>query len=375
VGVTGGDVGTFDRAAGKATANTRMTLKDRFFVGSVTKTFTATVILELVDQGKLHLGDPISKWEPVIPHAKQITIKMLLDMRSGIWDECGPGSSLSAWVGRNCLKAPAADCEKYWTPQALINLAVLDTLKKGPAAPRGAYYYSDTNYMLLALIAQKRMHEPFGKLLEQYVLDPLHMTHTVFATRRLTTPKPATVGHIPGATPTSYVPGPVPSPSIAFGAGNIITTLGDLQIWARALGTGALLTPRTQRERLDVLQVADSGALPLANTGLTTALPLAYGLGIASFGGMLGHNGELAPPGYTAELWYVPKSHGTVVLLLNSVTECGIGDAPAGLLSDATAASLAQIAFPRALNRTQAAAVTCPLSSGNAGGLTGPDLN
>src|SRR2546423_1262415 len=91
VGVTGGRVGSYQRAFGVAQPGQAMQLSDHFRIGSVTKTFTATVILELVDQNKLSLDTPIAKWEPNIPNAKRITIRMLLGMRSGIWDEEGLG--------------------------------------------------------------------------------------------------------------------------------------------------------------------------------------------------------------------------------------------------------------------------------------------
>ena len=91
VGVTGGRIGSFQRAFGIAAPGQAMTLADHFRVGSVTKTFTATVILELVDRRRLSLDTPIAKWEPNIPNAKRITIRMLLGMRSGIWDEGGLG--------------------------------------------------------------------------------------------------------------------------------------------------------------------------------------------------------------------------------------------------------------------------------------------
>src|SRR2546421_6475882 len=64
---------------------------DHFRVGTITKTFTATVILKLVQQGRLHLNWTIARWEPKVPNAKRITIGMLLNMTSGIWDEGGTG--------------------------------------------------------------------------------------------------------------------------------------------------------------------------------------------------------------------------------------------------------------------------------------------
>ena len=260
IGVTGGPVGRYQTAFGVASPGVPMSLGDHFRLGSVTKTFTATVILKLVEQGRLHLNWTIATWEPKLPNARRITIRMLLSMTSGIWDEGGTGplgqpSALSKWVGQNChLSQPSPNCGQYFRPQQLIDFAIQDSQTYGPAYPPGVYYYSDTNYMLLAIIAQKVTGAPFGKLLKRFIFDPLHLRNTSFPTHSLTMPQPATSGYLtaPQAAPTGYKVGPQESPSVGFGAGNMISTLGDLKIWARALGTGALLRPRMQRLRLKV---------------------------------------------------------------------------------------------------------------------------
>lgn len=109
VGVTGGNVGRFERAVGFADVQRKrkMTVDTRFRIGSISKTFTATVILRLVESGRLHLDDRLSTWEPKLPNAKRITIRRLLDMTSGIWDEGGVGpqgqkSSLTQQEAASC---------------------------------------------------------------------------------------------------------------------------------------------------------------------------------------------------------------------------------------------------------------------------------
>jgi D-alanyl-D-alanine carboxypeptidase len=369
IGVTGGPIGRYRTAFGVAAPGVPMTLGDHFRIGSITKTFTATVILKLVEQRRINLNWTISRWEPKIPNAKRITIRMLLDMTSGIWDEGGSGplgqpSALSKWVGDNChITQPSPSCGQYWKPQQLINFAIQDSKTYGPAYPPGVFYYSDTNYMLLGIIAHKVTGVPLGRLMKRYIFDPLHLRHTSFPTHSLAMPQPAAVGYTaaPPAAPTGYKVGPQPSPSLAFGAGNVVSTLGDLTIWARALGTGTLLRPGIQRLRLEV-RGTGLAWLPLAGTGLTTGLSAGYGLGVINAGGMLGHNGVFAPPGYSSELWYVPKALGTVIVLFNSLTQCN-----GGLESDTTAATLAEFAFPRALKKFSLPGfqgVGCPTLSG-----------
>lgn len=383
VGVTGGEVGSLEQAHGFADVSTSqpMTLNTHFRIGSISKTFTATVILKLVQSGRLQLNDPISIWEPQVPNAKRITIKMLLNMTSGIFDEGGSGpqgqtSSLSQALTQNCNpkppKQPTVLCQQYWPPQQIVDLAIDDskTVPGGAAYEPGIYYYSDTNYVILGIIAQRVTGKPFATLLKQLVLDPLHLKQTSFPTKRLTLPSPAATGYTPEGNGSGGISGyevqDEPSPSAFFGAGNIVSTLHDLQVWARAVATGQLLTPTLQRLRLQVLPIGGFFS-PLAGTTQTTiALPLQYGLGISDAGGMLGHNGRI--PGYTAEMWYLPSARGTVVALFNSVTGCIEGQAPfeiPGVLADGAFVSLAQAAFGPALQRTSLIPpMTCPTPSG-----------
>ncbi len=361
IGVTGGSAGNFERAFGYASVGHKMQLNDHFRIGSVTKTFTATVILELVDRHRLRLNQSIYKWEPRVQHARQITVRMLLNMTSGIWDEGGPGSLLSAWVEKHCfIHKPSPHCGKYWKPQEIVNLAI----KQGPEYAPGVFNYTDTAYVILGIIAQKVTHKSMGWLLQHMIFNPLHMTHTSFPTRSLKMPEPATVGHLPVINKAQtavlgYQQGPLVSPSFLFSAGGIISTLGDLQIWARALGKGTLLKPRTQRERL---RLAASPFLfgPLAGTGPSTGVVGGYGLGLVNAGNLLGHNGVYAPPGYNTDLWYLPQAHASVVVLLNSTLPC-----PGGFLGDGIAVALADVAFPNSLRRVALPALPCLAVSSN----------
>jgi D-alanyl-D-alanine carboxypeptidase len=123
----------------------------------------------------------------------------------------------------------------------------------------------------------------------------------------------------------------------------VISTLHDLRIWARAVATGALLKPRTQRARLRLRPVAGAVFAPLAGTtGINAGLPFSYGLGIAGAGGMLGHNGQVF--GYTADLWYIPRRHAPIVVLFNGMAPCVAEPA-----TDAIAVSLADAAVSRVL--------------------------
>lgn len=354
IGVSDDGIGNYRRAFGIAAPGVPMTLGSEFRVASITKTFTATVILELVDRGKLKLNQSIARWEPRLRDARFITIANLLNMTSSIYDEGGPGSLLSQWIVKNCTppKVTPACSKHYWSPQSIVDLAI----RQGPQFAPGVYSYSDTNYVLLAMIAQDVTHKPFAILLKRMIFKPLHLRHTFFPTRSTTMPAPATAGYQIGPAPAGkgkqptalrYTRGPQMTPSVLFGAGAIVTNLSDLQTWARALAVGSLLTPKTQRLRLHLLSTGFAFS-PLGGTGISAGMPVSYGLGIASLGGLLGHNGAEAP-WYTSEMWYSRRRHGSVVVLYNSYTPCITPGHPAagtaGELADTTAVSLARIAY------------------------------
>jgi D-alanyl-D-alanine carboxypeptidase len=357
IGVTGGAAGTFERAFGTAGPGRAMALGDHFRIGSVTKTFTASVILELVDRHVLSLSDRLSRWEPHVPGARRITIAMLLGMRSGIWDEGGTGpggkpSLLSVWASRHCSGRDPACSKRVWTPQQIVNLAI----RQGPAYPPGTWYYSDTNYVILGIIAHEVTQQPFAQLVRRLVLNPLHLRHTSFPVGSTAMPKPAAVGYVPGAR-NRYQRANVLNPSATFAAGNMVSTLRDLQKWSRAFTAGTLLSRRTRRLQRQMF-LTPAAAPPLAGTGATATLVTRYGLGLANLSNMVGHNGFLPVDGYSAEMWSLPRG-GTVVELLNSVAVC-----QGEFLADALNSSLAQVAFGRALYRTATTEVHCTPAAG-----------
>jgi D-alanyl-D-alanine carboxypeptidase len=348
--VTGGRAGSYERAFGLAEPGRAMSPRDHFRIGSITKTFTATVILELVDRHKLSLTDRLSRWEPRVPDARRITIGMLLGMRSGIWDEggAGPGgkpSLLSQWAAKHCTGTDPLCRGKVWTPQQIVDLAI----RQGRAFAPGTWYYSDTNYVILGIIATDVTDQPFAQLVRRMVLRPLGLQQTSFPVARTAIPRPATVGYIQGAG-NSYQRAPVLNPSATFAAGNMISTVRDLQKWSRAFATGRLLSPRTRRLQRQFALTPDTSP-PLAGAGVPTTMVVRYGLGMIDLGNLRGHNGFLPVDGYSAEMWALPGGRSTVVTLFNSIADCE-GD----FLADAADSALAQAAFGTALYRTAASA-------------------
>jgi D-alanyl-D-alanine carboxypeptidase len=259
-----------------------MRTTDYFRIGSITKTMTATLILRLVEQQRLSLNDPLSMFFPNVPRASQITIRQLLNHTSQIPD-------LAASTGEQLLRFH----HKRFEPQAVIDEALEQEFCKT------SWCYSNTNYLLLGLIAEAVAKRPIGELLQREVFAPAGLTHTSFdpGTR---VPKPIANGYT--YLGRKLVNTTRWTTSYTWAAGSVVSTLADLRQWAPELALGSLLDEELQRERLQLVS--------------TTLGGIEYGLGIAEAEGFLGHDGLLF--GYDSTELYSPSLHTTVVVLANA---------------------------------------------------------
>jgi D-alanyl-D-alanine carboxypeptidase len=285
VGVWGAHGERFVRAYGAGALAGRRAVPlraaDRFRVGSITKTMTATVVLRLVQERRLRLDTPLSAFYPGVLHAHQIAIRQLLDHTSLIPD-------LDRTTPESLLRAP----HQRFDPGEVIGAALTQPFFAPP------WGYSDTNYLLLGQIVERITHRSLAHELRRDVFRPLGLAHTSFdpGTR---VPAPAAHGYtlLNGRTvdvtrwTTSY----------AGAAGAVVSTLADLRRWAPALARGALLDRSLQRARLRWVQTGQPG--------------FEYGLGIFRIAGFVGHNGLL--PGYDCTVLYSPAQHTTIVVLGN----------------------------------------------------------
>jgi len=279
-------LGTSDQATGAP-----LTLSDHLRIASVSKTFTATAILELVDQHKLSLSDHLSTFIPGIPNGSRITIAQLLNMTSGIYDYVNDAAVIRAY-DMNPVR-----------PFALKDVLAIIKRNKPMFAPGAKVVYDNSNYYLLGAIAAQVAHESLGKLITTQILDPLGMTHTSYPSTPAM-PVPFSHGYINQPNfPLRDVTNS--NPAFAGGAGAMISTLGDLKIWAKALATGTLLTPATHALQLKTGVLAE-----------TPKLRLGYGLGITDINGFLGHDGAIA--GYGTAMFYLPSRKATIVLIGNN---------------------------------------------------------
>lgn len=296
ISITRGDTIIYEEAKGLANIETgeKMHPGMRFRIGSLTKTFTITVLLQLVDQGLLKLDDTIDKFFPLtlIPHADSITVRMLANMTSGLYNY----SELDEF---NTMMSQTPG--RKWKPEELVDIAV----KKEPYfSPGLGWHYSNTNTILIGMIIEKLTGHPLDTEIKFRIIDRLGMKNTDFA---LT---PEIIGYHPlgyGEDDASFVFPWVDvtikyDPSWAWAAGAMISDIYDLKIYLKALAEGTLLTPEMQKERLK---------WGLDKEGMK------YGAGIFQVGnGFLGHNGSY--PGYHNISVHSPKTNMTVIIFYNS---------------------------------------------------------
>ncbi|WP_405358788.1 beta-lactamase family protein [Kitasatospora sp. NBC_00085] len=290
VGLTTPD-GSYLKAFGVSDkiAGTPMVTGLNMRIGSETKTFTVTGLLRLVDQGRAGLDDPVTKYVPDVPGGDAITLRLLADMRSGLFSYTADPDFVQAFL---------TDPARVFTPQQLLAYAF-----QHPAdfAPGTQFEYSNTNTVLLGLVIEKISGQPLASFLKQQVFDPAGLGRTVFPADA-SFPQPHARGYT-NQTPSGAVEDATDwNPSWAWAAGAAISDLADLQKWAKVLATGTLLTPATQAERLMTLPTGAPG--------------LGYGLGLFVNHGWVGHNGSL--PGYQSVTVYLPSAQATLVVLLNS---------------------------------------------------------
>jgi D-alanyl-D-alanine carboxypeptidase len=217
----------------------------RFRIGSVTKTFVATVILQLAAERRLSLADPVSRHLPgLVPNGENITVRQLLNHTSGIYDYT-----------------------RSWPPTAEHFLAirfdkfpVLDLVKIGtsqpPLFPPGTdWSYSNTNYLLAGLIIEKVTGRPYGEAVQRRILWPLGLRDTFVPGTRIRIPGPHARGYLPVGTPPQPVDVTELNPALASSAGEMISTTADVNRFFAALLGGRLLRPAQLAEMKDAVTV------------------------------------------------------------------------------------------------------------------------
>ncbi|QNE74843.1 serine hydrolase [Streptomyces finlayi] len=299
--------GSYVRATGVADTATRKPMTPDVFlrIGSETKTFTVTALLELVDDGKVRLDDPISAYIDGVPNGDRITLRHLAEMRSGLFPY-----SADPDFDHDLLSDPS----RTFTPQEVLAYGFKH---KNTFRPGKQFQYSNSNLVLLGLVIEKVSGHRLADFIDRRVLRPAHLRHTLFP-KGAEFPEPHPRGYTDQTLSGEVTDSTNWNPSWAWAAGAMISDLHDLRRWAKTVATGTLLSPETQAERLKTLPTGFPGT--------------SYGLGIMKSGGWIGHNGSI--PGYETVTVYLPSQKATLVLMLNTdITSQG--QEPSSLLARA----------------------------------------
>ncbi|WP_169811524.1 serine hydrolase domain-containing protein [Nocardia harenae] len=298
-----------------------VSVRDSFRVGSTTKTMVGTVALQLVQEGKLKLDDPVSRYRRDVPNGHRITIADLLSMRSGLF---------SYNEARSMAIAMDDEPDRVWEPEELLELG----FSSPPYSPPGTEFrYSNTNTILLAQLLEQITGEDIGSLLATRVFRPLNLVGTFFPSAGdAQVPSPSPRGYLYGTNVAALSSARLPdeqiraarngvlqpadvtdlNPSWIGAAGAAISTAEDLAAYVRTLVSGTtLLDVELQRLRLD--SVAADRRDPSV---------IRYGLGLESFGPLIGHDGAI--PGFQTFMGHDPETDTTIIVL------CTLRDGPAG---------------------------------------------
>jgi D-alanyl-D-alanine carboxypeptidase len=296
--VDAGEFGKWEQGFGVSDLEngTAITSADHFRVGSITKSMTATAILQLVGEGSLGLDDTVQDLVPVLKHGDRITIRHLLSMSSGLFNYTSDQALLVEAI---------TDQPRAWTPDELIEPCNVRDLEFEPGSD---VRYSNTNYIVLGKVIETLTGETLADVLASRIFEPLGLQHTSLPTTP-ELPEPYSRGYVDAKVLRGVITTEEPTidftglhPSVAWAAGGVISTVGDLQVWMNELLTGTLIGEELQAERMTFRE------------GSEAAGGTVYGLGVGQYGMVVGHDGSML--GYQAFAGRAPSGK-TVIVMVN----------------------------------------------------------
>ncbi len=208
----------------------------RFRIASITKTFVATVVLQLVGEGRVELDAPVSRYLPgLLPHGDRITVRYLLQHRSGLPD--------------HVVELPDDAGSRPFTPDELIGLIAGKPLDFEPGTASG---YSNTNYVVAGMLVERVTGRPYSDVIAHRILRPLGLRGTSLPGTRMEIPGPHARAYLRFDNEildvTEY------DPSFIGAAGEMISTTADLNRFVDALLDGRLVRPAQLRDMLTAVE-------------------------------------------------------------------------------------------------------------------------
>jgi D-alanyl-D-alanine carboxypeptidase len=278
------------RAYGEARLQPAMpaTTEMQYSIGSVSKQFTAALILMLVQDGKMTLGDPVGKYLPHLTRASEVTVRELLSMTAGYQDFWPEDYLMTTMMGPT-------------TAQHILDVWGAKPLDFDPGTQ---WQYSNTNYVIAGRIAEIVGGKPLVEQLHDRIFDPLHMTGV----------RDQDASHLPPSDPTGYYqhalgplrPAPLEGTGWMFAAGELAMSPHDLALWNISMMNRSLLKP------------ASYDAM-FTNVTLKNGKPTGYGLGVQvgerDGQHVISHSGEVS--GFVSQNTIYPDTRAAVTVLTN----------------------------------------------------------
>lgn len=273
-----------------------------FAIGSITKNFVAALTLKLIEDNVLSLEDPLSKWLRSYPFVdEKITIRQLLNHTSGLF---------MFWDNQQIWDALKKDRTKVWSPDEVMEYIKEPYFKAGEG-----WHYSNTNYLLAAMILKKATGSNLSTLLLEHILQPLGIDD-VYLSQEDSIPE--NQAHIYGDNfqfgesniDVTFLPR-ASHESITYGSSGIFISSENLARWSHALFGGKILQKQSMDKMLQFVEFQ-----PVSNMR-------AYGLGVqlytydfSSGKNAIGHGGSNI--GTTTYMVYLPRYHVSVVVMINA---------------------------------------------------------
>ncbi|MGW2049649.1 serine hydrolase domain-containing protein [Streptomyces sp. NPDC001858] len=298
-------------AVGESMTDVPATPAMHFRTGSVGIAFMGTVLLQLVDEHKVRLDDPVSRWLPDLPHGDEITLRMLGDSTSGLHDYV---------TDPVFLEKLYADPWQHWTPEEVVGISLSHPLWYEPGTN---WSYSHANFVLLGQALEKITGTPLEQLLEERILKPLDLRNT---RNNDTAVIPRPVLHAYDDERGTYEESTYFNPSWTTAPGAILTQdICDLARSGQGIGAGELLSRRAHRTQLNPGTVGLGQ--PTDTCPATVCLPMTedfhFGVGVVVKNGWVVQNPSFF--GYAAVMAYEPHER------LSIAVSTTVGpDAPAG---------------------------------------------
>ena len=296
---------------GDLRANRPARAGDRFRVGSVTKSFVATLVLQLVGESRLGLDDNLERWlAGLVPRGEQITVRQLLNHTSGLYNYTDD------------LPEPP----RRFQPRELVAIA---TGHKPLFAPGTEFSYSNTNYILAGLLVERVTGQPLADQLQQRILQPLRLDDTELPTTQRALAGPHARGYAPpdkdwqvSAGPARLVDVTEMDTSWAWAAGAMVSTTTDLARFYQALLGGQLLPPEQLKQMRTTVDASQVGHGTRYGLGLEVLRP---GCAVE----LWGHGGSLE--GYGTTAFSTPDADRQLVMAINLQPEPEPGAATAAV--------------------------------------------